>query len=207
MNAVSYNLIAITEAPRNKINSSILMQLDEERQLVEQAKFNTQSFAHLYDIYFHKVYAFVASKVNNRDDAEDITSEVFIKVLEGLHGFEWKGVPFGAWIFRIARNCLIDYYQKSSKRRNTSIEEAYDIHEDEEKASPLKNASREELAEMVKKVMKNLDERELTVVQLKFFSGLSNREIAATLDISESNVGVILFRTLKKIKPDLINFV
>ena len=179
------------------------MDLHEEQQLVEDAKNNAESFGRLYDYYFPKVYAFVAAKVNGHDDAEDLVSDIFMKVLENLPRYEWRGLPFGAWVFRIARNVLNDYYQKHNRTKVTDIEEAYGVSEPEEKASPHKNAIREELAGKVKTVLKDLSEKELTVIQLKFYSELSNREITHVTGLSESNVAVILYRTLQKIKPDL----
>lgn len=182
------------------------MDLSEEKQLVTDAKSNTESFGKLYDFYFPKVYAFVATKVNERDDAEDLVSDIFMKVLENIHKFEWRGVPFGAWIFRIARNVLNDYYHQHNKTKTSDIEEAYSVSEPEEKVSPHLNAAREELSEAVKKAIKTLPERELLVIQLKFFSEMTNREIVQITGLSESNVAIILYRTLRKIKPDLQYF-
>lgn len=184
----------------------LALDLNEEQQLVELAKENTESFGKLYDYYFPKVYAFVAAKCSNRDDAEDITGDVFVKVIENLPKFEWRGLPFGAWIFRIARNTLIDYYGKSGKTKTSDIEEAYGVSEDEEKTSPHKKAEQSELEARVKEVMKDLSERELQVVQLKFYAQMNNREIMTVTGLSESNVAVVLYRTLKKIKPDLKYF-
>lgn len=182
------------------------MDLSDEKQLVMDAKSNNESFGKLYDFYFPKVYSFVAAKINDRDDAEDLVSDIFMKVLENIQKFEWRGVPFGAWIFRIARNVLNDYYQKHNKTRTSDIEQAYSVSEPEEKVSPHIKAAREELSDVVQKVMKTLPERELLVIQLKFFSELSNREIVQITGLSESNVAIILYRTLRKIKPDLQYF-
>lgn len=183
------------------------MYLQEQQQLVTQAQQSTEGFGKLYDYYFPKVYGFVASKVNDRGDAEDITSEIFMKVLEHIHGFEWRGIPFTGWLFKIARNTLNTYYAHHAKTSTKDIDEVYGLAEDEEKVSPHKNAARSELAEKVQKVMQELPERELTVVQLKFYSQLNNREIMHATGLSESNVAIILYRTLRKIKPELTYFV
>jgi RNA polymerase sigma-70 factor (ECF subfamily) len=198
MMSLSYNLAV-----------SIIPSVDilEEQQLVEQAKVNTESFGRLYDYYFPRVYGFVAAKIYDRDDAEDIVGDIFVKVLEHIHTFEYRGLPFGAWVFRIARNTLNDYYEKHNKSHVTNIDDAYYVSEDEEKTSPHKKAENEELAKKVKEIFKCLPERELNVVHLKFFGELSNREIVDITGISESNVAVILYRTLRKIKPDLKHFV
>ncbi len=182
------------------------MELSEQQKLVELAKQSPDGFGKLYDYYFPKVFGFVASKVRDRDEAEDITSEIFMKVLENIHSFEWRGIPFTGWLFRIARNCLNTYYGKTSKTATVDIDEVYSLAEDENKSSPHKNAARGELAEKVKEILKTLPEKELTVVQLKFFGELNNREIMHATGLSESNVAVILFRTLKKMKPDLSLF-
>lgn len=194
--AVNYNAEAQNE----------VMAIQEEKQLVERAKSDTNAFGELYDSYFPRVYGFVASKVSSKDDAEDLASEIFMKILENIVDFEDRGVPFGAWVFRIARNCLNDFYKRSGKNRTTDIEEAYGVKEDEDKTSPHKKAAQLELADAVKEVLKNLEEKELLVVQLKFFAQLNNREITVVTGLSESNVGVILYRTLRKMKPDLKYF-
>lgn len=182
------------------------MDLDAQQQLVSDAQQSPEGFGKLYDYYFPKIFNFVASKISNRDDAEDLTSDVFMKVLENIHRFEWRGVPFTAWIFTIARNELNSYYVKHAKTETQDIDKVYGLSEDEEKTSPHKNAARNELAEEVKKVMAGLPEKELTVVQLKFFSQLNNREIMHVTGLSESHVGVILYRTLRKMRPDLTSF-
>lgn len=204
---ISYNFIDIQVLPGNNINTAQTMDLSEEQKLVEEAKNNSQAFAELYDLYFPKVYAFVAAKIKSRDDAEDITGDIFVKILENLQSYEWRGLPFGAWVFRIARNALNDYYNKSGRTSTADIEELKMIKDDEEKTSPHKQAAQEELATAVKKVLGDLPERDLSVIQLKFFGQLTNREIVHVTGISESNVAVIIYRTLRRIKPDIKYFV
>lgn len=182
------------------------MDFSDEQKLVEDAKCNSDAFGRLYDNYFPRVYAFVAAKINDRANSEDLVSEIFMKIMENIGKFEWRGLPFAAWIFRIARNVLNDYYSKSGRNKTADIDEVIGLAEDPEKTSPLKKAAQGELTAAVKNVLSELPEKELTVVQLKFFSQLTNREIVDVTGISESNVAVILYRTLRKIKPDLKYF-
>lgn len=185
----------------------ISMDLNEEQQLVEDAKTDSASFARLYDLYFPKIYAYTSSKINNKNDVEDVVSETFMKALENISGYEYRGVPFAAWLFTIARNNINNYYVKSGRSKHHELEEGRYIVDDEKQKSPKKNAEQEELSQKVKEVLKDLPERDINVIQLKFFSQLSNREIMHVTGLSESNVAVIIYRTLKKIKPDLKYFV
>ena len=181
------------------------MDLSEEKQLVENAKMDSASFAKLYDYYFPKVYGFVAAKVGSRMDAEDIAGDVFMKALENLDKFEWRGLPFAAWLFTIARNSVNSFYKKNAKAKTSELDENRLMAKDKE-SSPHKKATDDELSDNVKKVLGELPERELTVVQLKFFSQMTNREIVDATGLSESNVAVILYRTLRRIKSDLKYF-
>ncbi|MCC6643910.1 sigma-70 family RNA polymerase sigma factor [Candidatus Peregrinibacteria bacterium] len=177
-----------------------------DTQLVELAKTDSDAFAQLYDYFFPKVFAFVISKVGSNDAAEDIVSEVFIKVVQHLPKYQDRGAPFAAWLFTIARNMVFDYYSKQSKDKSTVLEEGLEIKDESKNSSPHEQAKHSELHEKVKQVMQQLPERDLNVMQMKFYSGLTNREIAATLNLTESNVGIIIYRVLKKLKPDLNNY-
>ena len=95
--------------------------LAEERQLVEAAQKDPAQFDALYELHFERVYAFIASRTQDRATAEDLTSEVFHKALANLSRFEWRGVPFSAWLLRIAANAVVDH-TKRSRREGTGLE-------------------------------------------------------------------------------------
>src|SRR6185295_19075563 len=80
--------------------------LDDEQRLVEAAQRDPSHFAELYERHFERVYAYVVRRVRDRDEAEDLTSEVFHQALAHLGRFEWRGLPFAAWLFRIAANAI-----------------------------------------------------------------------------------------------------
>lgn len=173
--------------------------------IVEQAKVDSEAFGQLYDYYFPKMYAFITAQVGDKMTAEDVVSNVFMKVLENLSKYQNRGLPFGAWLFKVARNVLFDHYAKSNKSAVSSLDETMEIKDGKKENSPLHQAKQAELKNKVVEVMNKLPDRELSVLQMKFFSGLTNREIAVALDLSEQNVGIILYRVLRKIKPDLNN--
>lgn len=168
------------------------------------AKHDFKYFDTLYEFYFPKLYSFVWSKVNDNKVAEDLVSEIFIKVLRGLPKFEWKNVPFGAWIFAIARNHLKDYYSKNSLKKEDNVDlSEIQIKDESVDRNPQTTAENSEITKIIMEEINSLEEREKEVISLKFFADLKNKEIAESLNLSEQNVAVILFRTLKKLKEPL----
>src|SRR6266481_4336979 len=91
-----------------------------ERLLVLAAQNDPTRFAELYENNFERVYAFIARRVRHRDEAEDLTAEVFHKALANLPRFKWRGVPFAAWLFRIAANMIADRSKRTAKERDIS---------------------------------------------------------------------------------------
>src|SRR5207244_12891598 len=91
---------------------------EAERLLIEAAQRDPSRFAALYEDNFERVYAFIARRVRDRDEAEDLTSEVFHQALANLARFEWRGVPFAAWLFRIAAHAIIDPAKRPAKERD-----------------------------------------------------------------------------------------
>src|SRR5438046_10386404 len=91
---------------------------EAERLLIEAAQRDPRRFAELYEDNFERVYAFIVRRVRDRDEAEDLTSEVFHQALANLARFEWRGVPFAAWLFRIAANAITDRAKRAAKERD-----------------------------------------------------------------------------------------
>jgi RNA polymerase sigma-70 factor (ECF subfamily) len=89
----------------------------QERDLVEAAQKDPSRFADLYEQNFERVYAFIARRVGNREMAEDLTSEVFQQALANLNKFEWRGVPFAAWLYRIASNAIADRWRREAREQ------------------------------------------------------------------------------------------
>src|SRR6202049_343756 len=87
----------------------------DDRLLVEAAKKDPSRFAELYELNFVRVYAYIAHRVGDRDVAQDLTSDVFHKALASIHSFEWRGVPFAAWLLRIAANMIVDRSKRGGK--------------------------------------------------------------------------------------------
>src|ERR1700680_3104767 len=95
-----------------------------ERLLVDAAQKDPAKFGELYEMHFARVYAFVARRVPDRDKAEDLTSQVFHKALANLRTFEWRGVPFSAWLIRIATNLVIDQGKRAAREMSSEEQRA-----------------------------------------------------------------------------------
>jgi len=169
----------------------------KEMELVERAKTDEKAFRELYELYFPKIYGYVLKRVGKREIAEDLVSEVFMKVFAKIDIYTDKGYSFGAWIFKITGNLLIDYYRKESGKITVNIEECLEMPGEQKGDSlTLTNEAKRE----VEKYLLCLAERERKAVELKFFAELSNLEIAEILGVSANNVGVILYRALKNMR-------
>jgi RNA polymerase sigma-70 factor (ECF subfamily) len=161
--------------------------IQDIKELVEKAKgYDAEAFGKLYDLYFDKVFGFAYYKVGNRFEAEDIAEQVFLKALENIAGFEWRGTPFSAWLFRIASNLIIDHY-RSNKHRAVDLDENLDIELDASHG-PEEFVFRELDRREVARAIGTLTEEQQQVVVMRFIFGMTNEEVAKAID---KNVGAI----------------
>ena len=170
----------------------------EERRLIEAAQRDPARFADLYEHYFELVYAYVARRVRDRNEAEDVTAEVFHKALRSLPRFKWTGAPFAAWLFRISANLIADRAQRAARERSFEGDEdnsggrapqpqQTDLEQSERRASLFRSV--DQLAE---------DQR--LVLVMRFREEKSIREIADALGRSEGAVKQLQFRALEKLR-------
>ena len=167
----------------------------EERLLVEAAQADPARFDALYELHFERVYGFIAGRVHDRATAEDLTSDVFYKALANLKSYEWRGVPFIAWLLRIAANAIIDRSQRAS-REHPMLEDPPDVG-----AKPDMRAfeHRARLFQLVKR----LPETQRRVVQERFVDQRSIREIAARLGKSEGAIKQLQLRALERLRAQM----
>lgn len=159
----------------------------------------------LYETFFRRVYNFIYSKVKNDADSDEITNEVFFKVFNHLEEYSGKS-PFAAWLFSTANHSIIDYYRRKNKKRQIiteDLEEFFFQSAPESEQPENKLLSKEEIRQLLGVVGK-LNEREQEIIKLKYWDDYSNVEIAEILNITPSNVGIILFRALNKLKKILL---
>jgi RNA polymerase sigma-70 factor (ECF subfamily) len=163
---------------------------DDERLLIEAAKADPQRFADLYEQNFDRVYAFVVRRSGSRGEAEDLTAEVFHQALANLGRFEWRGVPFVAWLLQIARNAVADRWQRAARERG---EPAPDSREIEGGADADRRA-------MLGDLVGRLPHDQQRVVVARFVEQKSIREIAQALGRTEGAVKQLQFRALETLR-------
>jgi RNA polymerase sigma-70 factor (ECF subfamily) len=163
----------------------------DDRALVEAAQENPSRFLDLYDRHFHRVYAYALRRAGNRAEAEDVTSEVFHRALLNLPDYEWRGIPFVAWLYRIAAHELAD-------RRRKSVREAVTLPPDVE-AGDGELERRIALFQLVDRLP--ADQRR--VVELRFGEDQSIREVAQALGRSEGAIKQLQRRALENLRKAL----
>jgi RNA polymerase sigma factor (sigma-70 family) len=172
----------------------------DEDALAAQAAGNPDSFTKLYNLWFPRVFNYIQYRSSEPGDVEDLTMHVFLKLLKNINRYDPNKGPFGAWLFSIARNVLTDYHRA---RRVPWLP----LASFREKPDPVRRlednyARSQDQIQLVEALVK-LNERERDVLGLKFGARLNNRQIADLVGLSESNVGVIIYRSLNKLRAVL----
>ena len=195
----------------------------EERLLIEAAQRDRSRFADIYDNYFELVYAYVARRVRDRAETEDLTAEVFRKALQSLSRFKWRGAPFAAWLFRIASNMIADRAKHNARERDVPLDEAKELAIAGSSRSVAVNSAswsaasqssapgnvqgsqhaeleeNERSAELFR-LVSDLAEDQRRVVVMRFTEERSIREIAQELGRSEGAVKQLQFRALQTLR-------
>ena len=170
----------------------------DEHAAVESARQgNREALTLLYEFYFPRVFRYTVSRLGNNEDAEDVTNEIFLKIIDNIDGFSWRGLPFGAWVFRIARNEIVSFVRRQ-KHRSATVQLSESLEDDTpdftgaiEQESTLAN---------VRAAAARLPEAQRQVIALRFGAGLSVKETALALGKSENNVKVLQHKGVARLQ-------
>ncbi|QPC82006.1 sigma-70 family RNA polymerase sigma factor [Phototrophicus methaneseepsis] len=173
--------------------------LNDEAQLIQAAVYQPEAFRRLYRHYYPRVFAYVAARVGRKQDAEDITATIFMRVVSALPGFNDRGPgSFAGWLFRIASNEVAQFYRNQHRSSNVPLDELPDLPS--HALTPDDVISRKELFKQLHAQIQTLSPRRQEVVTLRFFAGLRNQEIAVVLGLDERTVASHLVRALNDLK-------
>jgi len=162
--------------------------LQDEQNVVHRARQgDPEALTELYDYYFDKVYRYVSIRAKDKIEAEDITQEIFMKIVTSIHSFSWRGIPFSAWLFRIAHNKVIDSMRKKSKQPTVSFFELPVVPVNCTD-NPHSLVELEFDVEQLRAAIKQLTSAQQEVISLRFFAELSIAEVARLMDKSQGAV-------------------
>jgi len=168
----------------------------EERELIKRAKeCDSSAFARLYEYYYQDIYNYIYLRISDASLAEDMTSEVFIKVLESIDSFTFRGFPFSSWLYRIARNMMVDYFRSHQEPVDLPLEEEVLPAE----RGPSDVVERELTQQQLARALSNLTEDQQQVIILRFVDGLSNTDVAQVLGKSERAIRSLQYRALSSL--------
>ena len=173
---------------------------DEQIWIERASEGDVEAFGYLYELYVDRIYRFVFFRLSNHTDAEDVTEQVFVKMLERISSFEWKGTgSFMAWLYRIAYNQVIDAARFSKRHPEADIEVLHN-HIAEEGSDPQNYTEQQDFMNQVNDCMNELTELQRQVILLKYGAGMSNIEVAEVLDRTPGTIATVQHQTLKKLR-------
>ena len=174
--------------------------LFDDRRLVAEAKKNRNAFAVIYEKYFEKIYVFVYKRLGDEDAAGDVTQEAMLKAMHNISKYEDRGIPFTAWLYRIASNEVNLFFRAKKKNFTVEIEEKHvrNILDDCKMGDSMSLEDQEKLVEALNK----MEPEHAEIVDLRFFMQYSFKEIADFYNITEANAKMRLYRILDKVKKD-----
>lgn len=172
-----------------------------EQELVARATSKPAAFTAIYNHYFPRVYNYARYRVRDAGAADEITAQVFERALVKIESYRPERAPFAAWLFGIARNTVNQYLRSQRRRRWISLDLLFNRYSDDSSLEDTLILS-ESHTELMAAVAR-LSDRERDIIALKFAAGLTNRRIATLTGLGESNVSVILYRSIRRLRNEL----
>jgi RNA polymerase sigma-70 factor (ECF subfamily) len=170
--------------------------MEEELSWIRRAQKDPESFGPLYKKYHEQIFRYVYQRMDDEETAFDVTSQVFLKALNNLHRYEYRGVPFSSWLYRIAKSELYQSFRDKKAQRTVNIDSFQLFELIEEFVDDEKEENRKKLF----KSLKLMKEKDMQLLEMRFFEKRSFREIGEILEITENNAKVKTFRAIEKLK-------
>lgn len=173
---------------------------DVVEELVKKAqKGDAAAFAGLYEHFYAKMHRYVSFKMGNANEPEDVTEDVFLRMLDSISSFKWQGYPFSSWLFRIAHNLVVDYFRKKGRQKTALLDDAigiigatsYDLYQNLDVKLSIKE---------VNEAISRLTNLQQEVLSLRFAGGLSVRETADAVGKNENAVKALQHAGIKKLR-------
>lgn len=177
--------------------------LPDEEALSLATQGDKAAFGDLYDKFATRIYNYVYYRTGSSQDAEDITSRVFFRAMRHITNYTDRGVPFSAWLYRIAHNLVANWHRDSSRHQEVELEDGYRASKGEEHPEVALLESEEQQALM--RLIRNLPEERQQLLILKFVEHMSNAEIGQIMDRTEGAIKSLYHRTLLSLREEITN--
>lgn len=186
---------------RPPIRGMVQTEYDESR-LIAEARQDKEAFGKLYQMHVDRIYSYVYYRTGNSVDAEDLTARVFVRAIQHIDRYQDQGAPFSAWLYRIARNLLSNWYRDQSRRKLVSLDS---VAQRQVLDSPELAAEIDEDREALLSAIRRLPSDRQELLILKYVERLPNADIGRIMDRSEGAIKSLYFRTLNSLRDDLID--
>jgi RNA polymerase sigma-70 factor, ECF subfamily len=195
-NAIKPQKKPVTMSRVNPVYHHSSEKLQTELEWIQLAKRDPEKFAPLYKKYHEQIFRYIYQRMDDQELAFDITSQVFLKAMKNLHKYEYRGVPFGSWLYRIAKSELYQAFRDRKGQRTISIESVH--------LSSVMEVFKDEESELNQKkllqAISELKEEDVQLIEMRYFEQRAYKEIGEILEITENNAKVKTFRALEKLK-------
>lgn len=181
----------------------MVLNLSDEDVLVKASQGDSEAFGVLYDRYVTRIYNYVYYRTGNQHDAEDLTSRVFTRAMKHITNYQNRGVPFSAWLYRIAHNLVANWHRDNSKKHEVELEDTYWVSPESDMPESILEQSEDEVALL--KMIRKLPEDRQTLLILKFVEHMSNAEIGTIMDRTEGAIKSLYHRTLLSLRDEMKN--
>lgn len=176
-------------------------QIDDIQLINDAGNGDNEAFGVLYERYVRKIYNYIYYRTGNINEAEDLTAKVFHRAFRHIESYNQRGVPFSAWLYRIAHNLVANWYRDRSRKKEVTLDDQLpsSFHFDFPESSLEKS---EESEKMIKAIRRLPPERQQLII-LKFVEGLSNSEIGLIMRKSEGAIKSLYHRTLESLRKEI----
>lgn len=173
-----------------------------EEESIKRSATDPNAFRPLYEAYFKKIFLFILHRVGDKDLTADLTQQVFLNALSNVHRYQFRGLPFSSWLFRIAANQCNDFFRNTKKMRSVVLEESNVqlLYED-----LTADHSWDEWERRLPTVLEQLDPEDIQLIELRYFEKRPFKEVSEILGLTESNAKVRTYRILEKMKKIFIH--
>ena len=172
-----------------------------EEELIERAKKDPVAFGVLYERHVDQIYQYIFYRTGNRQDAEDLTARTFFRALDKIDGYTYRGVPFSAWLYRIAHNLVANWHRDTSRRQVVSLDEL--VTRSSRREEPASLAEEREDRSLLLQAARRLPPERQQLLILKFVEQMTNAEIAKVMGRTEGAIKSLYHRTLVALREEL----